>query len=83
MTDFTEAPTRKRPVNLSLNENLIRDVRQLTPNLSGIVETLLTEFVEQERQRRREQARQCAATCALWNDFDDRHGAFADDHSTL
>ncbi len=61
----------------------MRQARQLTPNLSGVVESLLTEFVERERQRRQEQAERLAATIRLWNAFDDHPGAFADEYSTL
>jgi len=74
---------RKRPVNLTLNEDLLRQVRLLTPNLSRVVEGLLTEFVEQEKKRRFEQSQRLEATIALWNGFDDQHGAFADEYSTL
>lgn len=74
---------RKRPVNLTLNEELLRQVRLLTPNLSGVVEGLLTEFVEQEKKRRFEQSQQLEATIALWNAFEEQHGAFADEYSTL
>ncbi len=74
---------RKRPVNLTLNEDLVLQVRQLTPNLSGVVEGLLTEFVEREMQRRCEQSQQLDATVALWNAFEEQHGAFADEYSTL
>jgi len=74
---------RKRPVNLTLNEDLLRQVRLFTPNLSGVVEGLLTEFVEQEKKRRFEQSQQLEATIALWNAFEEQHGAFADEYSTL
>jgi antitoxin CcdA len=83
MTEPAAAFSRRRPVNLSLSENLVREVRELTPNLSGTVESLLAEFVERERQRRREQWQQGIATCRLWNEFDANHGAFADEYSTL
>jgi len=74
---------RKRPVNLTLNEDLLRQVRLFTPNLSGVVEGLLTEFVEQEKKRRFEQSQQLEATIALWNAFEEQHFAFADEYSTL
>lgn len=83
MTTLALPLTRKRPVNLTLNEDLVRHAKHLTNNLSGVVETLLTEFVDSELQRRREQSQQVATTIALWNAFEDEHGAFADDYSTL
>ncbi|TAN46593.1 MAG: plasmid maintenance protein CcdB [Methylococcaceae bacterium] len=83
MTTLAYPLARKRPVNLTLNEDLVRHARQLTNNLSGVVETLLTDFVDSELQRRRAQSQQVATTIALWNDFEERHGAFADEYSTL
>ncbi len=79
----THSQARKRPVNLTLTEDLVTQARQLTPNLSGVVEALLTEFVEQEQKRRRERSQQIVATIAVWNDFGEQHGAFADEYSTL
>jgi antitoxin CcdA len=77
----TEA--RKRPVNLSLNEDLVGKARELTDNLSGVVETLLAGYVEQERQQRLAKAKTLDATIAMWNDFNARHGSFADEYSPL
>jgi len=77
----TEA--RKRPVNLSLNEDLVGKARELTDNLSGVVETLLAGYVEHERQQRLAKAKTLNATIAMWNDFNTRHGSFADEYSTL
>lgn len=77
----TEA--RKRPVNLSLNEDLVGKARELTDNLSGVVETLLAGYVEHERQQRLAKAKTLDATIAMWNDFNAGHGSFADEYSTL
>ena len=74
---------RKRPVNLSLNEDLVGQARELTDNLSGVVETLLAGYVEHERQQRLAKAKTLNATIAMWNDFNTRHGSFADEYSTL
>ena len=77
----TEA--RKRPVNLTLNEDLVVQARVLTDNLSGVVESLLADYVERERQRRIAEARTIEATMAMWNDFNAKHGSFADEYSPL
>ena len=77
----TEA--RKRPVNLTLNEDLVVQARVLTDNLSGVVESLLADYVERERQRRIAEARTIEATMAMWNDFNAKHGSFADAYSPL
>lgn len=74
---------RKRPVNLTLSENLVLQARTMTDNLSGVVESLLKEFVERTRQQRLAEAKAFEATIATWNDFGDRVGSFADEHSTL
>jgi antitoxin CcdA len=77
----TEA--RKRPVNLTLNEDLVAQVRGLTDNLSGVVESLLVAYVESERQQRLARERALDETVAVWNAFNARHGSIADEYSTL
>jgi len=74
---------RKRPVNLTLNEDLVVQVRGLTDNLSGVVESLLADYVEHERQQRIAKSRTLEATLAMWNDFNAKRGSFADEYSTL
>ena len=81
LTYNTEA--RKRPVNLTLNEDLVVQARVLTDNLSGVVESLLADYVERERQRRIAEARTIEATMAIWNDFNAKQGSFADEYSPL
>lgn len=82
MKTATRSPARLRPVNLTLDEDLVQNARQLPGNLSGGGESLLAEFVEHELQRRREQSQQAVATAALWNAFEDEHGTFADEYSS-
>jgi len=74
---------RKRPVNLTLNEDLVVQARGLTDNLSRVVESLLADYVEHERQQRLAKARSLDATIASWNDFNAKRGSFADEYSTL
>ncbi len=74
---------RKRPVNLTLNEDLVVQVRGLTDNLSGVVESLLADYVKHEHQQRLVKARTLEATIAMWNDFNAKHGSFADEYSPL
>lgn len=73
----------KRPVNLSLNEELVAEARSLTDNLSSVVERLLKEFVEQEIAKREAQDQALKETISSWNSFGAKHGSFADEHSTL
>jgi len=74
---------KKRAVNLTLNEDLLAHVREVAPNLSSVVESLLADYLMRERQRRAAQAKIVESTVALWNKFADDQGSFADDHSTL
>ena len=71
------------PVNLTLNEDLVGKARELTEKLSAVVESLLTDFVEQEQAKRADRKRQVQATVATWNAFNEKFGSFADEHSTL
>lgn len=73
----------KRPVNLTLNEDLVAQARSMTGNLSSVIETLLAAFVAEEKRRRAAEARLVDATVATWNQFADEQGSFADEHSTL
>lgn len=73
----------KRPVNLSLNADLVLQVRGLTGNLSERVEALLGEYLEAEHAKRAEADGALCKAVAAWNGFGDRVGTFADDHSTL
>lgn len=74
---------RKRPVNLTLNEDLVVQVRGLTDNLSGVVESLLADYVEHEHRQRIARANALEATITMWNGFNEKHGSFADEHSPL
>ena len=74
---------RKRPVNLTLNEDLVAQARSMTDNLSGVIESLLAEFLAAEKKRVAAQAQTIRATIETWNRFAEEHGSFADDHSTL
>jgi antitoxin CcdA len=74
---------RKRPVNLTLNEDLVVQARGMTDNLSRVVESLLAGYVEHERQQRLANAKSVEATIALWNEFNATRGSFADEYSPL
>jgi antitoxin CcdA len=74
---------RKRAVNLTLNEDLLAHVREVTDNLSSVVESLLAEYLARKRQERAAQVTVVESTVAMWNRFADENGSFADDHSTL
>jgi post-segregation antitoxin (ccd killing protein) len=86
LSEFVMTSTaRKRAVNLTLNEDIVAQAKAkaLTPNLSAVVETLLSGYVVQiqrEKLSRQEQAKQVAG---VWNGFNERTGSFADEYSTL
>lgn len=73
----------KRPVNLSLNADLVEQARALTGNLSAEVEVLLADFVQQRLRERDAQADRLRRSASAWNAYADRQGAFADEFSTL
>lgn len=73
----------KRPVNLSLNEDLIAQARAMTNNLSEVVESLLADFVTKEKARRDAHAKALQEAVLTWNAFGEKHGSFADEHLTL
>ena len=83
-----EVAARKRPVNLTLNEDLVRQAKAMTNNLSGVVDRLLVEFVSKERRERLARSEAVEQTVALWNQFNADQfksikSAFSDDYSTL
>jgi antitoxin CcdA len=77
------AAARKRPVNLTLNEDLVSQAKSMTDNLSGVVESLLAEFVDRQQRERLEKANVVESAVAQWNTFNAESGAIADEYSTL
>ncbi|MFC5360025.1 type II toxin-antitoxin system CcdA family antitoxin [Azospirillum himalayense] len=80
MTFVYDAQAPKRPVNLSLNEDVVRRAREFTGNLSEQVEKLLVEYIALEQRQRDERERRLDDAILAWNDFDARHGSFADQY---
>ena len=75
--------TRKRPVNLTINEDLVTQAKGMTNNLSGVVEQLLADYVTKQNNARQEKAHHAEIAAKAWNTFNERSGSFADEHSTL
>jgi antitoxin CcdA len=75
--------SRKRPVNLTLSESLVTDLKAYTSNLSATAEELLTAYVVQQKQARSGRQQQADQTVAGWNTLHADVGSFADEHSTL
>jgi post-segregation antitoxin (ccd killing protein) len=83
MITLAPATTRKRAVNLTLNEGLVAQAKTYTSNLSATMEALLTHYVAEQQQShalRQQMANACAAD---WNAVHASVGSFADEHSTL
>ena len=74
---------RKRPVNLTLNEDLVKQVKAMTDNLSGVVEALLADYVARERQEQNAKSALLKSTVATWNEFNARVGSISDEYSSL
>ena len=83
MKSMQSNQSRKRPVNLTLNENLVSQAKGMTDNLSGVVEQLLTDFVMKQNSVRQEKSRTAEVAAQAWNVFNEHSGSFADEHSTL
>lgn len=73
----------KRPVNLLLSEDNVREARRFTDNLSAAVDGLLTDYIARQREAELSRRQLGDAVSDAWNRFHAVHGAFADDHSTL
>ena len=83
MPSIQSSVSRKRAVNLTLSEPLVARAREVTDNLSGVVETLLADYVQKAEAERQARRQVLDASVSAWNAFDERVGAFADEHSTL
>ena len=76
-------PASKRPTNVTLDEELVRQVRLLTPNLSATVENLLRAFVTCEQSRRAAEDVAVADLIDGFNAFHQENGLLSDEFSFL
>ncbi|MEI7456037.1 MAG: type II toxin-antitoxin system CcdA family antitoxin [Nitrosomonadales bacterium] len=83
MTTLHTSSARKRAVNLTLNEDIVAQAKALTPNLSAVVETLLSGYVAQIQREKLSQQEQAKQVAMVWNGFNAQSGSFADEYSTL
>jgi antitoxin CcdA len=74
---------RKRPVNLTLNEDLVNQAKGLTDNLSQVVESLLSGYLARARDERLARSKAVESTVKLWNDFNSKSGSISDEYSSL
>jgi antitoxin CcdA len=82
-SNVVKAIARKRPVNLTLSEGLVADLKNYTSNLSATAEDLLTAYVVEQKLARSNRQQQADQTVAGWNALHAEVGSFADEHSTL
>lgn len=73
----------KKPVNLSLNDELVRESRAYCGNLSAKVEEMLQAYVAAERLARDAHRQQVQQAVGHWNVLHDAAGSYADGDSTL
>jgi antitoxin CcdA len=78
-----DANAAKRPVNMSLNEDLVAKARQFTGNLSAQVERMLADFVLHEQKRRIDQEAALDRAIEGWNEFDAQYGSISDEYSSF
>lgn len=83
MKNLTSVASRKRPVNLLLNEDCVQQARHFTSNLSATVDALLADYVRQQNEALQSRRQLGEAVAEAWNSFQSRYGSFADEHSTL
>jgi antitoxin CcdA len=79
----SDVEARKRPVNLTLSEDLVNQAKSLTDNLSGVVESLLSGYVAKAREERLAQSKAAESAVKIWNDFNSKLGSISDEYSTL
>ena len=80
---FNDPSTRKRPVNLTINEALVIQAKVYTNNLSASMESLLADFVVARQSALHNRQRAADARAAHWNAVHASIGSFADGHSIL
>lgn len=73
----------KKPVNMTLSEDLVREARRLTKNLSETVETLLVEHVAAEMRKREHMERRIDETIRALNEHEAEYGTWGEEYTTL
>jgi len=83
MKTVAQTAPAKRPVNLLLSEDNVRQARHFTDNLSATVDSLLVDFIAQQNEAQHARQQLGDAVADAWNCFHAQQGSFADEHSTL
>jgi post-segregation antitoxin (ccd killing protein) len=64
----------KKPVNMTMSEDLVRETRRLTKNLSETVETLLAAHVAAELHKREDKEHRIDETIRALNEHEAKYG---------
>jgi antitoxin CcdA len=76
-----DGSAEKKPANLSINADLLRQARELKINLSATLEARLEEIVRAERRRRwKEENREAIEA---YNAYIEKHGGIFDKYRTF
>jgi antitoxin CcdA len=81
MSSTTRGP--KKPVNMTLSEDLVREARTLTRNLSETVEMLLADYVAAEQAKRDEKERRIDESIRLLIEHEQKYGLWGEEFSSL
>ena len=73
----------KKPVNMTLSEDLVREARRLTKNLSETVEALLAEHVSAEMRKREDKERRTENTIDMAIAHYEEFGIIGAEHSPI
>ena len=79
----TISTSRKRPVNLTLNEGLVTQAKSYTNNLSATMEMLLAEYIAAQQKSQLTRRQRADACAEEWNNFLTDHGSFAEEYNRL
>ncbi|HUB46880.1 MAG TPA: type II toxin-antitoxin system CcdA family antitoxin [Acetobacteraceae bacterium] len=81
MTYIPRGP--KKPVNMTLSDDLVRDACALTADLSETVEKLLADYVDAEQRRRAERESLIDETIEMAKAHYAERGLWGEEYSTL
>jgi antitoxin CcdA len=73
----------KRPVNMTLSEDLVREARSLTTNPSDTVDKLLGDHVEAQKKKCDEKARLIDESIRMIQAHHEEFGLWGEEFSTL
>ena len=78
-----DANAPRRPINLTLNSDLLKRMEDVTPNLSATVETLLGEYLAKEVQSDGDEQKKLERVIDAVSRFHVHNGVLSDEFSTL